>query len=334
MKKQSKSIYVALMDKIAVAMLVNQGAMIILGMMVEGLEMLFFGAGDVPKFYDIIFKALECAAYFFSFVIPIAVFNKMNKNAEKEIYEPVESEKIPNIQGFALIGISLGVIMLVAYLNDFLVNIFWDYSSIFDNLWLTPLDYPYQRIFYFIYTAIIPAIAEEYFFRFTLCRSMKAWGKRSAIVISAVLFSMMHTNIGQSLYTLVAGLLLAYVYLETDNIAFPIAIHLLNNGIPTVGEIVGKKYGEITYESYVKYTDAALLMVGLVCAVFFVRYVVKRGTLVEKLILKKDENEEEVAPLSLGERVSGFFSRGMTVFVIYSVIMTVSFILMSVGIYG
>ena len=59
-------------------------------------------------------------------------------------------------------------------------------------------------------------------------------------------------------------------------------------------------------------------------------YVKKKGRLIDKLILKPDENGEAVMPLSVRERISGFFSTGVVIFTIYSLLIMIGLIWLSV----
>ena len=93
MNKQNEKIYGSLMSRIAIAMMINQGVLLLLATALSFVKMLLiklFGDGMVV---DVIVKTGECAVYFASFTIPVTIFNLMNKNADKEIYEPLESKK-------------------------------------------------------------------------------------------------------------------------------------------------------------------------------------------------------------------------------------------------
>ena len=105
-------------------------------------------------------------------------------------------------------------------------------------------------VVYFIGIALIPAIMEEYFFRNTICKSLTIYGKGTAIIISSVLFSLMHANIEQIFCAFVAGVLLSWIYVETKSVVLPIVVHFLNNAISAIGDIIKAIHGEEACAKY------------------------------------------------------------------------------------
>jgi membrane protease YdiL (CAAX protease family) len=85
----------------------------------------------------------------------------------------------------------------------------------------------------FLTMAIIPAIAEEMYFRGLLegiLLDMKV-GAIHAILISSMLFAMMHFQFYFLLPLLFMGGILGYVYYRTRNLWLSIAMHFMNNGL-------------------------------------------------------------------------------------------------------
>ena len=140
----------------------------------------------------------------------------------------------------------------------------------------------------------------------------------------------MHANIEQIIYAFVAGILLAWVYIETKNIVFPILIHFLNNAIPTAGDILKSIYGVDVYNLYVSVSDFVIIAISLISLVGLVIYVKKKGRLVDKLVIEPDENGNSVYSLTVSEKISGFFSSGVIVFIIYSLVIMMGLIFLSV----
>ena len=91
MSKQNAKIYSSLMDMIAISMAVGQGIRVILGSLIAFAEPKLTAICD-PSFIDMLFKAAECFVYFLGLVVPMNIFIKMIKNAEKEIYEPLKTK--------------------------------------------------------------------------------------------------------------------------------------------------------------------------------------------------------------------------------------------------
>ncbi len=80
----------------------------------------------------------------------------------------------------------------------------------------------------FLYGGIVAPIVEEVTYRGFVLRSLEKYGKVFAIVVSAVLFGVMHSNLPQSMFAFGVGLVLGYVAVEYS-IVWSIIIHAINN---------------------------------------------------------------------------------------------------------
>lgn len=80
----------------------------------------------------------------------------------------------------------------------------------------------------FLYASILAPIWEELLFRGCILRGLRPFGKRFAVLGSALLFGLFHGNLLQAPYALVVGLLLGYVTVEYS-IVWSIALHMFNN---------------------------------------------------------------------------------------------------------
>ncbi|MDO4467386.1 MAG: type II CAAX endopeptidase family protein [Bacillota bacterium] len=82
-----------------------------------------------------------------------------------------------------------------------------------------------------ISTLVIAPIFEELIFRGLILRTLSKYSKTLAIVLSGVLFGMLHMNIEQAIPTMVIGMLFAYVSLKNNTLYLPIVLHFINNAI-------------------------------------------------------------------------------------------------------
>ena len=80
----------------------------------------------------------------------------------------------------------------------------------------------------FLYASVLAPVWEELLFRGWILRTLRPYGKRFAILGSAVLFGLFHGNLLQTPYALLVGLLLGYVAVEYS-ILWAIALHTFNN---------------------------------------------------------------------------------------------------------
>lgn len=80
----------------------------------------------------------------------------------------------------------------------------------------------------FLYASVLAPIGEEILFRGYVLRSLRPYGKRFAVLGSAVLFGLFHGNLLQTPYAVLVGLILGYVTVEYS-ILWAVLIHMFNN---------------------------------------------------------------------------------------------------------
>ena len=84
-----------------------------------------------------------------------------------------------------------------------------------------------------IYSCIAAPVFEELIYRGFCMRIFEKGGKKFAIIISAMLFGVMHANIPQGFFAFYIGLVLGYTAMEYS-IIWSILLHFINNAI--IGE--------------------------------------------------------------------------------------------------
>lgn len=77
--------------------------------------------------------------------------------------------------------------------------------------------------------ALVPAVLEEALFRYVPLSLIAPYSKKSAVLISALLFAFVHCNLTQIPYAFVAGLIFAVIDLACGSILPSVVLHLLNN---------------------------------------------------------------------------------------------------------
>jgi membrane protease YdiL (CAAX protease family) len=113
---------------------------------------------------------------------------------------------------------------------EFLQDIF---SSILANEYI---------ILSIILAGIIPAFAEEMFFRGVILSGFKDnYSRKKAIIISSLLFGLIHLNPWQFVTAFIIGLISAWICLQIKSILPSIYMHLFNNMLI----VLAMKYGDI-----------------------------------------------------------------------------------------
>ena len=86
-----------------------------------------------------------------------------------------------------------------------------------------------------VMTALLPAIFEEFTHRGVALSGLENRGSEmSAVILSAVLFGLMHTNPGQMIYATFGGLLFGVVVVKTDSIIPAMCGHFANNAVSVI----------------------------------------------------------------------------------------------------
>jgi len=102
-----------------------------------------------------------------------------------------------------------------------------------------------------------------------LRRGAKPW---TAIIVSALAFSILHLNFAQGLYALPLGIVFGIIYYKTGNIVVTTLLHILNNGFAAVQLFsLDESYDETSYADLFGSTTATYAIAalcGLLCLVF------------------------------------------------------------------
>lgn len=89
-----------------------------------------------------------------------------------------------------------------------------------------------------ILIGIIAPIFEELILRKLIIDRTIKYGAKVSIIISAVIFSLLHANLNQFFYTLLLGGFFAYVYIKTGRIIYSIILHSFINLMGSVVSVM------------------------------------------------------------------------------------------------
>ena len=164
---------------------------------------------------------------------------------------------------FSRIGIQTILISLALGLLAFVINI--AVSTVFSGLLglfgysqpITGTTSNYTPLFpdwanfliQVVSVALLPAICEEFLHRGILLRGTYQIGIKKAILISSLLFGLVHFNINQFFYAFVLGLLMAFVAIVSRSIFPSMIIHFVNNFI-SIYLTAAEEYGWVGKNFY------------------------------------------------------------------------------------
>lgn len=79
--------------------------------------------------------------------------------------------------------------------------------------------------------AVLPGLVEELVFRGWILGSLAPFGERRALLLSALIFGLIHGNLTQVPFAFVLGLLFGYIFLRTGRLWPGMMLHFLNNAM-------------------------------------------------------------------------------------------------------
>ncbi len=98
-----------------------------------------------------------------------------------------------------------------------------------------PLNTPFELGLNLVLLALLPAIFEELIFRGIIFNGLKnTKGNVFAVVVSSLLFALMHGNLAQFVYPFIMGLIFSMIVLRTGNLLYSMIVHFVNNALVIV----------------------------------------------------------------------------------------------------
>lgn len=230
---------------------------------------------------------ISSAVYMAPFIVGGAMFYVFNK---KTPTMPIRyGLKLPATTPLLILA-GLSMITAAAYVNSWLCALI-GYEIPPEMMAPQGYDDPATVIMYMT-TALAPAFAEEFLFRGVIYGNLRPFGKTQAILISSILFALMHQNIGQFFYTFVGGIAMALMYELTGTLWCSILFHLFNNELAVITEVLYYgKYGEAV-EPLLMFWDAIVLILGSVAILFLIVYYTR----------KAKESKTAASPSVFGQR--------------------------------
>ena len=214
--------------------------------------------------------------------------------ASKRSVEFVNATTIKKKPDFlsVLIAVAISVICLFSFtgLTNTFVNVLYKlgYSS---SASLTVPNFFVYLIYVFL-LCIVPAFCEDLLFRGCILSGLRKLGDHKAVIISAVIFMLMHGGPDQTVHQLIIGVVLGYAFIASGTIWVPVIVHFFNNFIALtaayitrnveVVETVVPTWGQI----FLQFASAIVTAIIGVYLVYFCLEALKK-------IRKKKETDKE-----------------------------------------
>lgn len=178
---------------------------------------------------------------------------------------------------------------LIENVNMFLENIGYKLST---DLPL-PMTNGWWLVANLFFLAVLPAIFEELLFRGVVLNGFMPLGKNKAIVLSALMFMLMHGSAQQTVYQFLLGIILAFVVVKTGSIICSMVVHFINNALVIIFEYVGLDFIFTKYNVGWFFLSLAVAAAG-VAVIYFLAKFFKKSKLPfnekENLVFSQDGN--------------------------------------------
>lgn len=176
--------------------------------------------------------------------------------------------KKENLLIFFLIGISFCAFanVSVSIAGAFFENLGFDYNVNFGE---SPKGV-FGFLLVLISTVITPSLVEEFTLRGLVLGSLRKFGDGFAIIVSSVIFGVMHSNFQQMPFAFLVGLVLGFITVKSGSIWVAVFIHAFNNLISVLMDYIPSTVP--MYISNIFYAVYIVLVLALgIIAISFIR---------------------------------------------------------------
>lgn len=189
-----------------------------------------------PDIADIVYTAIIQIGIIL--VLPMSLYTLFLHN-KTGFVDTFRDTQLNGKINFKVILISFGLGLLAFFVNIAISTLFNGILSFFGYSQPVSVSTEYESMFpnwatfliQLTTVAILPAICEEFLHRGVLLNGLKEIGIKKAILISSLMFGLLHFNINQFFYATILGMLMALVSVVSKSIYPAMIIHFTNNAI-------------------------------------------------------------------------------------------------------
>ena len=175
--------------------------------------------------FQLIFGTLcSVVCIFLPFIIIYALYSEGDRKRCFDFGRPVSKKAF-------WLAVAAG--FMVCLMSDYIASGFnsfvGGFGVAFDDIDMKSPSNAGEFMLYVLECAVVPALVEEFAVRGVIMQPLRRYGDRFAIVMSSLIFALMHGNMMQIPVALIAGTALGYFAIATESIWTSVAIHFLNN---------------------------------------------------------------------------------------------------------
>ena len=210
--------------------------------------------------------AFSILSYLFSFLPVIAAFDYFVMRRKGKVLN-FNMQTRPFHVYLLIFPMMFGMMLIAEYTTSFIPisgPIFGEWYKMFSEQMETISE---DTFTVFLLVSFFAPIIEEILFRGIIQKGMINNGvkPRNAIIISALVFGLVHFNPWQFIGAFLLGLVLGVVYFKTKSLLMPILLHFFNN---TIAAIMMKFYYTESFSELLHIPEYAVLLIGIVLSGF------------------------------------------------------------------
>ena len=202
------------------------------------LRLLYPNGLELPNWFSMVAGSL-CM---YAFAMPLSYLLFRTCRAE-----PAESKPLGFLSMLALISVCLALTLAGSIIGN-IVNV------IVSLLTGTPVTNPVEQMTAntpmwanLLFVVILAPILEELFFRKLMIDRLRRYGDLTAILVSGIVFGVIHGNFSQFFYAAMLGVVFGYVYCRTGRLWYTIFLHMFINFFGSVYALeMLKALGDLT----------------------------------------------------------------------------------------
>lgn len=207
------------------------GRCIIAYVLIQNILSLIFFSGSLGAVYESDPDFQSVVAIFFSLsgiLLPFGIGGHfINKRTKTDVYnlgKPVDTKLM-------LAAVPFGFFICLAgnYVTGLFVN-FMDEIGVHLSSpeYVVPSGF-FGRFMYVVSIAVVPPLVEEFAIRGVVMQPLRKYGDKFAIIASALVFAVLHGNLIQAPFALIAGIGIGYAVCITNSVWTGVLIHAANN---------------------------------------------------------------------------------------------------------
>ncbi len=286
--------------------------------------------------YDVVYQLVYGIGYLAIFLIPIA-FLKLFIQKNGYPYRPLMAKTgLSKYFPLCLFG---GVLIIfgAAYFNSILLEPIGYSDFLNEMMGETEGAEPYRLheiLLQVFVVCIVPGFCEEFLFRGAIMTNCMPFGKVPAILISSLLFAVMHQNAGQILYAFCAGIFLGVLYEKTGNIWNCVLLHTLNNFISTMETVMARNIQDpLSMSTAITVLEGGIMIFGAISLILLALRIFAKKDPLEKGFFEKSlpvSDGYAAYPVEHRRMVSLFCAPTMILFLVFVTIQILFLIGMAV----